>query len=173
MYQVDTKSTIPNMQKTLTRRQKEVLDFIKKFADKKGYPPILEEVGRKLKLSAVSTVHQHIATLIEKGYLQKSGNYTRDIDISEPEPMIKVPLLGTIAAGEPIEAIQQNESIAVPKSRVPIHSEVYALRVVGNSMIEENINDGDVVLVKQQNVAENGQKVVALIDNHEATLKKF
>lgn len=161
------------MYKTLTKRQKEVLDFIKKFVDKKGYPPTLEEVGKKLKLSAVSTVHQHIATLIEKGYLQKSGHYTRDIDISKPEPMIKVPLLGTIAAGEPIEAIEQKEFIAVPRSKLSAGSEVYALRVVGNSMVDENINDGDVILVKHQSIAENGQKVVALIDNHEATLKKF
>lgn len=84
MYQVDNKNAIHSMHKTLTKRQKEVLDFIKKFVDKKGYPPTLEELGKKLKVSAVSTVHQHIATLIEKGYLQKSGHYTRDIDVSEP-----------------------------------------------------------------------------------------
>ena len=173
MYQVDKKNTIPNMHKTLTKRQKEVLDFVKKFMDKKGYPPTLEEVGKKLKLSAVSTVHQHIATLIEKGYLQKSGHYTRDIDISEPEPMIKIQLLGTISAGSPIEAMQEKEMIAIPKNKIPASSEVYALRVIGNSMIDENINDGDIVLVKHQETAENGQKVVALIDNHEATLKKF
>ena len=87
--------------------------------------------------------------------------------------MVRIPLLGTIAAGEPIEAIQDRETIAIPKSKIPPSSEVYALRVVGNSMIDENINDGDVVLVRQQKTAENGQKVVALIDNHEATLKKF
>jgi len=173
MYQVDEKNTIPNMHKTLTKRQKEVLDFVKKFMDKKGYPPTLEEVGKKLKLSAVSTVHQHIATLIEKGFLQKSGHYARDIDISEPEPMIKIPLLGTIAAGSPIEAIQEKETIAVPQGKLPRSGEFYALRVVGDSMIDEGINNGDVVLVKQQAVADNGQKVVALIDNHEATLKKF
>lgn len=161
------------MHKTLTKRQKEVLDFVKKFVDKKERPPTLEEIGNKLKLSAVSTVHQHIATLIEKGYLQKSGHYARDIDISEPGPMIKVPLLGTIAAGEPIEAIRQKEFIAVPQTKIPSNSKIYALRVVGSSMIDENINDGDIVLVKHQETADNGQKVVALIDNHEATLKKF
>lgn len=173
MYQVDEKKTIPNMHKTLTKRQKEVLDFVRRFVDKKGYPPTLEDVGKKLKLSAVSTVHQHVATLIEKGYLQKSGHYTRDIDISDQESMIRIPLLGTIAAGSPIEAIQEKEMIAIPKNKIPSSSEVYALRVIGNSMIDENINDGDIVLVKHQATAENGQKVVALIDNHEATLKKF
>ncbi|MCI0619542.1 transcriptional repressor LexA, partial [Candidatus Wolfebacteria bacterium] len=89
------------------------------------------------------------------------------------ETMVKIPLLGTIAAGQPIEAIQNKEMIAVPKSKIPSSSEVYALRVVGSSMIDENINDGDVILVHQQETAENGQKVVALIDSHEATLKKF
>ena len=87
--------------------------------------------------------------------------------------LVKIPLLGTIAAGQPIEAIQIKEMIAVPKSKIPASSEVYALRVVGSSMVDENINDGDIVLVKQQETAKNGQKVVALIDNHEATLKKF
>lgn len=87
--------------------------------------------------------------------------------------MAKVPLLGKIAAGELIEAIQNKEAIAVPKSKIPSSSEVYALRVMGDSMIDENINDGDIVLVKYQETAENGQKVVALIDNHQATLKRF
>src|SRR3989338_3735793 len=87
--------------------------------------------------------------------------------------MVKIPLLGTIAAGQPIEAIENKETIAVPKSLISSSAEVYALRVIGESMIDENINDGDVVLVRQQETAENGQKVVALIDNHEATLKKF
>lgn len=162
------------MHKALTKRQKEVLDFIKKFADKRGYPPTLKEIGKKLKLSAVSTVHEHIVALIEKGFLQKSGHYTRDIDISEPEPMIKIPLLGTVAAGQPITLFDiPRETIAVPKSKIPASSKVYALRIVGSSMIDENINDGDIVLVQQQATAENGQKVVALIDNQEATLKKF
>ncbi|OGZ64708.1 MAG: repressor LexA [Candidatus Staskawiczbacteria bacterium RIFCSPLOWO2_01_FULL_40_39] len=157
----------------ITKRQKEVLDFIKKFISKKKYPPTLEEICAGLKLSAVSTVHQHIKTLAKKGYLKKAGNNARAIDIYESEPMIKVPLLGTIAAGQPIEAIENKEIIAVPKSKIPASSEVYALRVVGDSMIDENINNGDIVLVRQQTTANNGQKVVALIDNHEATLKKF
>ena len=81
--------------------------------------------------------------------------------------------MGTIAAGEPIEAIRQNEFIAFPKTKLPSSGNLYALRVMGSSMIDENIKDGDIVLVKQQDVAENGERVVALIDNHEATLKKF
>ena len=100
-------------------------------------------------------------------------NKARAISIPEKEPLIKIPLLGTIAAGEPIEAIRQNEFIAVAKTKLPKNGDFYALRVSGNSMIDENIKEGDVVLVKQQETAENGQRVVALIDNYEATLKKF
>ncbi|TAN57548.1 transcriptional repressor LexA [Patescibacteria group bacterium] len=157
----------------LTKRQKEIFDFVEDYSQKKGYSPSFEEIRRRLKLASVSTVHFHISKLKEGGYLGKIENRARAISVVSKEPMVKIPLLGTIAAGQPIEAIQNKEMIAVPKSKIPSSSEVYALRVVGSSMIDENINDGDVVLVRQQETAENGQKVVALIDNHEATLKKF
>jgi len=157
----------------LTKRQKEVLDFVENYSQKKGYSPSFEEIRKRLKLASVSTIHFHISKLKEGGYLGKTENKPRSIEVFGRETMVKIPLLGTIAAGQPIEAIQTKETIAVPKSRIPSSSEVYALRVVGSSMIDENINDGDVVLVRQQETAENGQKVVALIDNHEATLKKF
>ena len=157
----------------LTKRQKEILDFVENYSQKKGYSPSFEEIRKKLKLASVSTIHFHISKLKQGGYLGKIENQARAISISSKEPMIKIPLLGTIAAGQPIEAIENKETIAVPKSLIPSSAEVYALRVVGESMIDENINDGDVVLVRQQETAENGQKVVALIDNHEATLKKF
>jgi SOS regulatory protein LexA len=157
----------------ITKRQKEVLDFITKYQKSKGYAPSLKEICKKFKLASVSTAHFHVSKLRDLGYLSKEKNKPRSIKTLGHETMIKIPLLGTIAAGEPIEAIQDKEMIAVPKSSIPQSSEVYALRVVGNSMIDENINDGDIVLVKHQATAENGQKVVALIDNHEATLKKF
>ncbi|MDP2704575.1 MAG: transcriptional repressor LexA [bacterium] len=157
----------------MTRRQKQVLDFITDYQKRKGYAPILEEIRKRFKLASVSTAHFHISKLRDLGYLTKEENKPRSIDVLGRETMVKIPLLGIIAAGQPIEAIQSRETIAVPKSKIPSSSEVYALRVVGNSMIDENINDGDIVLVKQQATAENGQKVVALIDNHEATLKKF
>ena len=98
------------------------------------------------------------------GYLE---NKARIISISEKEPLVKILLSGIIAAGEPIEAISQNEFIAVAKSKLPKNGDFYALRVSGNSMVDENIKDGDIVLVKQQEVADNGQRVVALIDNYE------
>jgi SOS regulatory protein LexA len=157
----------------VTKRQKQVLDFITKYHESKGYSPSLDEIRRRFKLASVSTAHFHISKLRDLGYLTKEENKSRSIDVVGRESMVKIPLLGTIAAGLPIEAIQEKEMIAVPKSKIPSSSEVYALRVVGDSMIDENINDGDIVLVKQQETAENGQKVVALIDNHEATLKKF
>ena len=157
----------------LTKRQKEVLDFVESYSHKKGYAPSFEEIRKRLKLASVSTIHFHISKLKENGYLGKTENKARSISVASKEPMVKIPLLGTIAAGQPIEAIENKETIAVPKSLIPSSAEVYALRVVGESMIDENINDGDIVLVRQQETAENGQKVVALIDNHEATLKKF
>ncbi|KKS38958.1 MAG: repressor LexA [Candidatus Sungbacteria bacterium RIFCSPLOWO2_12_FULL_41_11] len=156
-----------------TKRQKQILDFIKGYNKKYGYSPSLEEIKRGFHLSSVATVHQHVEALKTKGYLDKQKNQRRSIEVSKTEKLVRIPLLGTIAAGEPIEAVQEKEMIAVPKSKFPHASGVYALRVVGNSMVDENINDGDVVLVRQQETAENGQKVVALIDNHEATLKKF
>ena len=157
----------------LTKRQKEILDFVENYSQKKGYSPSFEEIRKKLKLASVSTIHFHISKLKQGGYLGKIENQARAISISSKEPMIKIPLLGNIAAGEPIEAIRQNEFIAFPKTKLTNSGNFYALRVKGDSMIDENIKDGDVVLVKQQDVAENGDRVVALIDNHEATLKKY
>ncbi len=157
----------------LTKRQKQVLDFITDYQKRKGYAPSLEDVRKKFKLASVSTAHFHIKKLGELGYLKKEDNKPRSISVYKSEQMIQVPFLGLIAAGQPIEAIQTKETIAIPKNKLPKNGNFYALRVAGNSMIEENINDGDIVLVKQQSTAENGQKVVALIDNYEATLKTF
>lgn len=157
----------------LTPTKKKVLDFIGSYSKKNGLSPSLQEIRKGLKLKSVSTIHQHVNELEESGYLKKENGRHRSIEILKNEAMVRIPLLGIIAAGEPIEAIREKEMIAVPKSKIPSSSEVYALRVVGNSMIDENINNGDIVLVRQQETAENGQRVVALIDNHEATLKKF
>ena len=157
----------------LTKRQKQILDFIKSFTDKKGYVPSLEEIKKHFRLSSVSTVHFHLKKLQDLGLIEKQYNKPRSITFYENEKMVNIPLLGLISAGQPIEAIQNKETIAIQKNKLPRFGKIYALRVVGNSMIDENINDGDIILVKQQSVAENGQKVVALINNCEATLKKF
>jgi repressor LexA len=158
----------------ITKRQKEALDFIKDYTNKKGYAPSLEEIKKHLGLSSVSTAHHHVKALMEAGYLGKEENQPRAINIYESEQMVQVPLRGMIAAGKPIEAMEWKESIAVPRDRLPRAIEnIYALKVVGQSMIDENINDGDIVLVRHQATADNGEKVVALINNDEATLKTF
>ncbi len=158
----------------ITKKQKEALDFIGGYKKKKGYAPSLEEIKKHLGLSSVSTAHHHVKALEGLGYLSREENQPRGIDVFQSEQMIQIPLLGTIAAGMPIEAMETKEIIAIPRSRLPRSlGNIYALKVVGNSMIDENINDGDIVLVRHQSTADNGEKVVALIDNHEATLKTF
>jgi len=157
----------------LTKRQKQILDLIKEGLRQNGYAPSLEELRKRLRLKSVSNIHQHIKALETKGYLDKEKNQPRGVEIAKNEKMVSIPLLGLIAAGQPIEGIKNAESIVVPKSKVSSGGEFFALRVVGNSMIDENINDGDLVLVKQQDSAENGQKVIALLDGADVTLKKF
>jgi len=153
----------------LTRKQKNILDFIAQYIRKKSYSPTYEEIKKHFKLSSVATVHQHIGILKIKGFLKKQP---RGIEIKN-EKLIQIPLIGTISAGQPIEALEEKETVAVLDSKLPKNGKVFALRVAGQSMIDENINNGDIILVKQQVTAENGQKVVALIDNSEATLKRF
>jgi SOS regulatory protein LexA len=158
----------------LTKRQKQVLDFIKSFRDKKGYAPSLEEIKRHLHLSSVSTVHHHVRSLEESGYLKKQENLPRSIDVYETQSMVQIPILGRISAGQPILAVEDREIISVPRTNIrgDIRN-LYALKVVGQSMIEENINNGDIVVVHSQSTAEDGQKIVALINNEEVTLKKI
>lgn len=157
----------------LTFRQKQIKDFIVKIISKNRVAPSEREIARKFRISP-STAHEHLEALQARGYLEKTQRRARSVRIVTPSAaLVHIPLLGTIAAGQPIEAIQGREAIAVPQNKVPHPAEVYALRVAGNSMVDENICDGDIVLVRQQTTAENGQRVVALIDNHEATLKKF
>src|SRR3989344_5593301 len=155
----------------LTKRQKEVMDFVENYSQKKGYAPSFEEIRKRLKLASVSTIHFHISKLKAGGYLGKIDNKARGISIPEKEPLVKITLLGTIAAGEPIEAIRQHEFISIPKTKLPKSGDVYALRVSGNSMIDENIKDGDVVLVKQQEVAKDKSPSGALIGADEYNKK--
>lgn len=161
----------------LTRKQKQVLDFVKEFVERKGYSPSLEEIGRRFGLSSVATVHKHVSKLVEKGMLRRQRNVNRSIEPVEQESpsagSARVPLLGLVAAGEPIEAVEQDETLDVPRSLVPPRSRTYALRVAGNSMIDEQIQDGDYVIVEARQKAENGEVVVALLDGERATVKKF
>lgn len=158
----------------LTKRQKQILDFINQKLSKKGIAPTLDEIARHFRLASQATVHEHLQALQKKGYLNRQPRQARAIDVFQGASLVKIPLLGTIAAGEPILVFEgQKETIAVPKNKIPKGGGVYALRVSGNSMVDENINDGDIALVKHQTTAENGQRVVALIDNYSATLKSF
>ena len=158
----------------LTKRQKQFLDFITQFSQKHGFAPSFAEMKKRFKLRSLSTIHQHISALEQKGYINREKGRARSVVASRAEKMVQVPLLGRIAAGQPIEAIEDKETIAVPQSKLPFSSgNYYALRVAGDSMKDERINDGDIVLVKEQKTAENGQKVVALVNNSEATLKTF
>ncbi len=158
----------------LTKRQKQVMDFISSFKKKKGIAPSLEEIKKHLKLSSVSTAHYHVKKLQEAGYLQKENNQPRAISPMKEKQTLEIPLLGTIAAGQPIEAIEMpGETITITKDEIGRSGQHYALRVQGNSMIDEGIFDGDIVVLRKQAYADNGQTVVAIIDDNEATLKKI
>lgn len=159
----------------LTKRQKQILDYIEKYIKKHDYSPSLEEIARHFKLSSASGIHQHIEALKAKGVLNKIHNQSRTIQISENKKspdLVEIPLLGLIAAGQPIEAIENKETITIPKSQIGTGKH-YALKVQGDSMIDEGIFDGSIVIIKKQPTANDGETVVALINGNETTLKKF
>ena len=157
----------------ITKKQKRVFDFVKEDQSKHDYSPSLEDIRRKFKHASVSTAHYYIEKLKGAGQLNKERNQPRSVVLKSHETMVKIPFLGLIAAGEPIDVIENRETIAIPKSRLPKSGEVYALRVQGDSMSDEGVNDGDTILINKQNTAENGDKVVALLNGNEATLKTF
>ena len=160
----------------LTKRQKQVLDFIKAFIKKRDYAPSLEEVKEYLGLSSVSTAHFHVQALQQKGFLRKGENQPRAIEISKNggTNVQEIQLAGTIAAGQPIEAIEGHDTIQVPALLIPNKRRKYfALKVKGDSLIEDGILDGDVVIAEQTSTAKDGDLIVALTENSEATLKYF
>ena len=160
----------------LTRRQREILDFLAEFIKHRGYAPSLEEIGRRFGLTSLATVHKHLTNLEEKGFIRRARNRSRSVELVPTRVgrrAIELPLLGTVAAGAPIEAVAGSETIAVPEDIVAVRDTYYALRVSGNSMIDEQIRDGDVVIVKDRQSADNGEMVIALLDDADVTLKKF
>jgi repressor LexA len=159
----------------LTRRQREIYDFIRRFVEEKGYSPSLEEIGKAFGLSSVATVHKHVQHLVEKRFLRKAWNRSRSVEPIETSSAgsLALPLLGAIAAGAPIEAVEVAETIEVPRELVPKRAESFVLRVRGNSMIEDQIRDGDYVIIESRPEARDGETVVALIRGEDATLKKF
>src|SRR3989338_3230781 len=157
----------------ITKKQKEVLDFIKFYQIKKGYSPSLEEIANKIKVASVSTAHHHVKKLEKEGLIHKEVNQPRAVTTKSQISSIQIPILGSIAAGQPIEALEVPAgSITVPRSDIG-QGKHYALRVEGSSMIDEGIFDGDMVVIREQKGAENGQTVVAIIDDNQATLKKI
>jgi repressor LexA len=169
----------------LTKRQREIFDFISSFVEEQGYSPSLEEIAQHFGLSSVATVHKHVQHLVEKGLLRKAWNRSRSV---EPVPqhereehaddagqsgLTTLPLVGTVAAGAPIEAIEDHETTSVPSGMASRPGESFVLRVRGDSMIDDQICSGDLVVVEKRSEARNGQTVVALIDGSDATLKRF
>jgi repressor LexA len=159
----------------VTRRQKEVLDFISSFVQRNGYSPSFEEIAHGLNLRSLATVHKHITNLQNKGLLQRSHNRSRSIDVLPPRPKMRpgerFPLLGRIAAGLPLEAVENQDSISL--SDVVGNREIFALQVRGESMRDEHILNGDFVFVEKTSTAAEGEIIVALVGGVETTLKRY
>ncbi len=160
----------------LTKRQKEILDHLSDYIDKHGYAPSFEEIAEVFGYTSLATVHEHVSNLERKGYIRKAYNRSRSIELmpAEARPAgVELPLLGEVAAGQPIEAIPDQETILVPPDLLRKGGENYVLRVTGDSMIEEQIRDGDFIIVNSRTTAEDGEMVVALIEGESATVKKL
>lgn len=160
----------------LTKRQKEILDYLGTFIERHGYAPSFEEIADSFGYSSLATVHEHLGNLERKGYLRKSYNESRSLELVSPNggaPAVDLPLLGAVAAGLPIEVLEDRETLAVPPDMIRRQKDNYVLRVEGNSMIEEQIRDGDYIVVQAQESAEDGQMVVALVRGDSATVKKL
>ena len=165
----------------LTKRQSEVLDFIKNFIVSHGYPPTIREIGTALGLSSPATTYTHLSQLEKKGYIKKLDSKNRAIELlvdneydNKNENVVEVHLLGKITAGNPIEAIERpNEYFSLPAYLIPKKQEVFTLKVSGDSMINAGIFDGDIIIVERQSTARNGEIVVAMTDDNEVTLKTF
>lgn len=158
----------------LTKRQKELFDYIQAYLARNGYAPTLEEIGAHFKLSSLATVHKHLSNLEEKGLIRRTWNHSRAIELvpqNKEARAVEVPLQGRVAAGRPIEALEQDDTIALPENLIR-RDNTYVLRVAGSSMVEDGIWDGDYIVVEERPTAENGETVIATIDG-EATVKRF
>lgn len=165
----------------LTKKQKEVLDFIKRFHAENKYPPSIRQICSAINLSSPATVHVHINHLVDKGFIKRSEEGNKALELLIPneyedkgEDVINVPLLGKITAGSPIEAIEMpNELFSLPAYLIPKKKEVFTLRVDGESMINAGIHSDDIVIIERSNIARNGEIVAAMNENNEVTLKTF
>ena len=159
----------------LTKRQREILDYLNEFIQQHGYAPSLEEIGRRFNLSSLATVHKHLTNLQDKGFIRRAWNRSRSVELVPTRTgsrAVELPLLGFVAAGAPIEAVVGSETIAVPEDLVG-KRDTYVLRVKGDSMIDEQIRDGDFVIVENRKHANDGEMVIALVGGLDVTLKKF
>lgn len=161
----------------LTPRQAEILAYITEYSEIQGYAPTLQEIGKRFGLSSVATVHKHVSLLVEKGYiLRERRNASRDLEVvgkgTGPRGMTRIPLLGTVSAGLPIEALEDREEINLPEEWLG-KGRTFALRVRGDSMIDEQIRDGDTVVVEARETARNGETVIALVDGDSVTVKQY
>lgn len=165
----------------ITNKQRQVLDYVKKYVVKHGYPPAVREIGSALGLNSPATVHSHLKKLEAAGCIRKANQKFRTIEVlvdneykSNDTDLVKVPLLGKITAGSPIEAIEQpNEFFSLPASLIPAKETIFTLKVSGDSMINRGIYDNDIVIIQKQRVARNGEIVAAMTDENEVTLKTF
>jgi repressor LexA len=159
----------------LTRRQKEILDFVGDYIAREGYAPTIEEIAHNFGLHSLATVHKHLTNLQEKGLVKRAWNRSRALELVPSDvkvQAVELPLLGRVAAGAPIEAVESTETIFVPQDMIG-RGRTYVLQVKGDSMIEEQIRDGDYVIVEDRQVATEGEMVVALLGGENVTLKKF
>ncbi|HYB89833.1 MAG TPA: transcriptional repressor LexA [Candidatus Binataceae bacterium] len=159
---------------TLTKRQKQMVDYLDEYISEHGYAPTLAEVGEYFGLSSLATVHKHLRNLEQKGFIKREANHSRALEVSGSARRAgssRIELLGQVAAGVPIEAIENRETISVPEEFVR-REDTFCLRVKGDSMIEDGIRDGDYIIVEGRDTADAGETVVALVGN-EATVKKF
>lgn len=158
----------------LTKRQKELLDYLEAYIAEHGYAPTLEEIGRNFSLGSLATVHKHLQNLERKGHIRRLPNRSRALEVTPrggEGAAVQVPLLGRVAAGTPLEPVEVPESVTLPEEMLG-RGETFALRVQGDSMVDDGILDGDVVVVESRSNVENGATVVALVRG-EATLKRF
>lgn len=168
-----------NMAPVIYKRQRQILDFIKQFIQVNGGAPTLKQIAGAIGVSSLATVHEHLTTLEKKGLIRRKTGKSRSIELVDIEERfspdgVEVPILGFIAAGAPIEAYTDpNATFPIPPTFTSGKKRVYVLQVRGNSMIEEQIRDGDYVVIEQVNDAKDGEIIVALLDNGMATLKRF
>lgn len=160
----------------LTKRQREILSFLTSYTEENGYAPSFEEIAARFNYNSLATVHEHLTNLERKGYIRRSYNESRSIEILPSEAFqrtVELPLLGLVAAGSPIESLMHQETVAVPDSFLRRSGSHYVLRVRGESMIDDHIEDGDFVVVNERQAADNGEMVIALLDGAAATVKRY